>query len=88
VTRIVVVGAGFGGTHVAWNLERLCRDQQDLELLLVSRDNYFLMTPFLFEACSGALQLTHCSVPIRDYLRRTSFLEAVVDQVDLHMGPQ
>jgi NADH dehydrogenase len=78
-----VVGGGFGGTHVVWNLERLCHDQKDLEVVLVSRDNFFLMTPFLFEACSGAMQLTHCSVPIRDYLRRTNFLEAVVGQVDL-----
>jgi NADH dehydrogenase len=83
MTRIVVVGGGFGGAHVVWNLEKLCRHNQDVEVVLVSSDNYFLMTPFLFEACSGMLQPTHCSAPIRDYLRRTRFIEATVHRIDL-----
>jgi NADH dehydrogenase len=83
MARIVVVGGGFGGTHVVWNLERLCRHMKDVEVVLVSSNNYFLMTPFLFEACSGMLQPTHCSAPIRDYLRRSRFIEATVQHVDL-----
>ncbi len=72
VSRIVVVGGAWGGTHMVRNLETLCRRRHDVELVLVSRDNHFLMTPFLFEACSGSIELTHCSVPLRDYLRRTT----------------
>jgi NADH dehydrogenase len=68
---------------VVRNLEKLCRRRHDVELVLVSRDNYFLMTPFLFEAFSGSIELTHCSVPIRDYLRRASFVEAIVRHIDL-----
>src|SRR5208282_4058623 len=77
------VGGGFGGANVVRHLENLCRRRHDVDVTLVSRDNYFLMTPFLFEACSGTLELTHCSVPIRAFLRKTRFVEATVRSIDL-----
>jgi len=82
-TRIVIVGGGFGGAYVARHLERLGRRRPEVEVVLVSRDNFFLMTPLLFEACSGTLDFRHCSVPIRAMLRRTRFVEAAVRQIDL-----
>jgi NADH dehydrogenase len=82
-TRIVVLGGGFGGVTAVRELERLCGGRGDVELTLVSRDNFFVLTPFLFEACSGRLELRHCAQPIRPLLRRTRFLEAVVERVDV-----
>jgi NADH dehydrogenase len=82
-TRIVVVGGGFGGAQLMWRLEKLTRRRSDVQLTLVSRDNYFLMTPFLFEACSGVLELTHCAVSIRAFLRKCHFIKATVDRVDI-----
>jgi NADH dehydrogenase len=82
-TRIVILGGGFGGVYTARHLERLCKRRQGVEILLVSRDNFLLMTPLLFEVCSGALDARHCSFPIRDYLRSTRFIEATVQGVDL-----
>jgi NADH dehydrogenase len=41
------------------------------------------MTPLLFEAMSGTLEFRHCSVPIRDFLTRTNFIEATVDHIDV-----
>lgn len=73
-TRIVVAGGGFGGAYVVRHLERLFRGRSDVEIVLASRDNFFLMTPLLFEACSGTLDSRHCSVPIRDFLRNTRLL--------------
>ena len=52
--RIVILGGGFGGVYTAQHLESLCRRRQDIEIILVSRDNFLLMTPLLFEVCSGA----------------------------------
>ncbi len=82
-TRIVVAGGGFGGAFVVRHLERLCRRWKDVDIVLVSRDNYFLMTPLLFEACSGAVYFPHCSVPLRAFLRGTRFVEAAVRHIDL-----
>lgn len=81
--QIVVVGGGFGGVAVTRRLERLCRHRSDVEITLVSRDNFFVITPLLFEACSGRLELRHCAQPIRPALRRARFIEATADRVDV-----
>ena len=81
--RIVVLGGGFGGVAVTRQLERsLCARRRDVEITLVSRDNFFVLTPLLFEACSGTLELRHCAQPIRPLLRRSRFIEATVRSVD------
>src|SRR5438874_558875 len=82
-TRVVILGGGFGGVYTARHLEQLCKRRPDVEIVLVSRDNFLLMTPLLFEVCSGALDLRHCSFPIRAFLRTTRFVEATVQDVDL-----
>ena len=81
--RIVVLGGGFGGVTTARTLERLLRGRTDVDITLVSRENFFVLTPLLFEACSGRLELRHCAQPIRAALRRARFVEATVEGVDV-----
>jgi len=81
--RIVVLGGGFGGVATARHLERALRGHPGVEVTLVSRENFFVITPLLFEACSGRLELRHCAQPIRAALRRTRFVEATVERVDV-----
>jgi len=81
--RIVVLGGGFGGVTTARHLEHRLRRHADVEITLVSRENFFVVTPLLFEACSGRLELRHCAQPIRAALRRTRFIEATIDAVDV-----
>ena len=81
--RIVVLGGGFGGVATVRHLERLLRRRAGIELTLVSRENFFVMTPLLFEACTGRLELRHCAQPIRAALRWARFHEATVERVDL-----
>jgi NADH dehydrogenase len=38
-------GFGFGGIYAALELEKLKRRHIDVEVTLVTRDNYFLFTP-------------------------------------------
>jgi NADH dehydrogenase len=81
--RIVVLGGGWGGVTTVRHLERLFRGHTDVEITLVSRENFFVLTPLLFEACSGALELRHCAQPIRAALRWARFVEATVEHVDV-----
>jgi NADH dehydrogenase len=81
--RIVVLGGGFGGVATARHLERMVRRHPGVDITLVSRENFFVITPLLFEACSGRLELRHCAQPIRAALRRTRFVEAAVESVDV-----
>ena len=81
--RIVVLGGGFGGVTTVRHLERVLRRRTDIEITLVSRENFFVLTPLLFEACSGRLELRHCAQPIRASLQRARFIEATVALVDV-----
>ena len=81
--RIVVLGGGFGGVATVRHLERLLRRRTNVEITLVSRDNFFMLTPLLFEACSGMLELRHCAQPIRAALQRARFIEATVESVEV-----
>jgi NADH dehydrogenase len=81
--RILIIGGGFGGVYTARHLEGLLKRRSDVEIVLVSRDNFLLMTPLLFEVFSGTLDVRHCSFPIRAFLRTTRFVEAKVQGIDL-----
>jgi NADH dehydrogenase len=80
--RIVILGGGFGGVYTARHLERQLRGNRDVKVTLVSRDNYFLMTPLLFEAGTGVLDPRHAVTSIRRMLDRTEFVEAEVERID------
>jgi NADH dehydrogenase len=81
--RILILGGGFGGVYTARLLERLFKRRPDVEVVLVSRDNFLLMTPLLFEVFSGTLDVRDSSFPIRAFLRTTRFVEATVRGIDL-----
>src|SRR3954449_10954149 len=81
-TKIVILGGGFAGVTMARRLEQLCKRRRDVEIILVSRDNFVLMTPLLLEVCSGGAYARHCSLPSRAFLRTTRYVEATVQGVD------
>ena len=81
----MILGGGFGGLYTAKNLERRLRTDDKVEVTLVSRDNFFVMTPLLFEAGSGVLDPRHAVASIRTYLKRTHFVQAEIEHVDLDL---
>src|SRR4029077_17923557 len=81
--RILILGGGFGGVYTARHLAGLFKRRSDVEIVLVSRDNFVLMTPLLFEVFSGTLDVRDCSFPIRAFLRTTRFVKSSVQGIDL-----
>src|SRR5438067_1169432 len=81
--HIVIVGGGFAGVYTARHLQRLLRRREDVQVTLVSRNNYFLMTPLLFEAGSGVLEPRHSVTPIRPLFDKARFVEAEFEKIDL-----
>lgn len=79
----MVLGGGFGGVYTARELDRLTGGDRRFEITLISRVNYFLMTPLLFEAGSGILEPRHAVTPIRSMLQTARFVEAEVTHIDL-----
>ena len=83
--RVLVLGGGFAGVETARHLERLTRRRDDVEVWLVSRENFTLFTPLLPEVCSGMLEARHCVTALRAQLRRPSSwaVTADVEAIDL-----
>jgi len=83
--RILVLGGGFAGVETARHLEKLARRRDDVEVWLVSRENFTLFTPLLPEVCSGMLEARHCVTALRAQLRRPSSwaVTAEVERIDL-----
>ena len=81
--RILILGGGFGGVLAARRLERLCKNRSDVQITLISRDNFLLMTPLMFEACTGTLELRHCSVAIRPFFHSVRYIEGIVENIDV-----
>jgi NADH dehydrogenase len=83
--RVLVLGGGFAGVETARHLERLTRRRDDVEVWLVSRENFSLFTPLLPEVCSGQLEARHCVTALRAQLRSPSSwaVTAEVEEIDL-----
>ena len=83
--RIVVLGAGFGGMQASIELERLFRQDPDIEIVLVNDQNYFLFTPLLPQIASSYINPRHIVQPVRDIRgrRRFRFLRDDVRAIDL-----
>src|SRR5689334_8438349 len=81
--RVVVLGGGFGGVYAARHLERLFARRSDVEITLVSRDNFFLFTPMLHEVAASDLDITHIVSPLRTLLKRTTIFIGDVESIDL-----
>ncbi len=82
-TRILILGGGFAGLSTALWLERFLRREDNVEIVLMDRNNFSLFTPMLPEVASGGIEAKHIVVPIRACLRRARFQQAEVAIIDL-----
>jgi NADH dehydrogenase len=81
---VLILGGGFAGVMTAQALEKRLGNRRDVEIWLVSRDNFMLFTPLLPEVCSGSLEPRHVVTPLRGMVRHESTwcITAEVDQID------
>jgi NADH dehydrogenase len=82
LTRIVIVGGGFGGVGTTQRLEKLISQDERFDVTLLSESNYLLFTPMLPEVASSALLAQHISTPVRAACPNTRFLRATVSGID------
>ncbi|MEK7649101.1 MAG: NAD(P)/FAD-dependent oxidoreductase [Patescibacteria group bacterium] len=64
-TRILILGAGFGGVYTYKHLHKLFCGTKDVEIVIVNEHNYFLFTPFLHEIATGGISPEHALEPLR-----------------------
>jgi len=54
-TRIVIAGGGFAGLYAAMHFDKRLARRADVEVTLISRENFILFTPMLHEVAAGDL---------------------------------
>ncbi len=81
--RILILGGGFAGIYTALHLEKIFAKDEDVDITLVNRDNFFLFTPMLAEVPSSSIEAKHVISPIRAFFNKASFQEAEVHSIDL-----
>jgi NADH dehydrogenase len=81
--RIVILGGGFAGVYTALRLEKTLARDPDIEIILVSRDNFLLFTPMLHEVSTGELAPTDIVNPLRKLLRRVNLFVGEVESINL-----
>src|SRR5712692_9965028 len=83
--RIVIAGGGFAGVTTALELARRCAGVLPIQITLLSNRNFFLFTPMLAEAATGAVETRHVLYPIRPLCGAwgIEFAEMAVESIDL-----
>jgi NADH dehydrogenase len=83
-TRIVIAGGGFAGLYAAIHFDKRLARRADVEVMLISRENFILFTPMLHEVAAGDLYPGDIVNPLRRILRHVKFFDADVQAVDLN----
>ena len=81
--RVVILGGGFAGIYAAMELEKAVGKGEDIEIVLVNRENYFVFQPMLPEVISGTIGILDVVSPIRRLLPRTDLHVRDVEEIDL-----
>ena len=80
--RVLILGGGFGGLHAALRFERELKRNQNIEVTLISLDNYSLFTPMLHEVATADLDPASIVVPMHKLLRRVNFVSGKISGID------
>jgi NADH:quinone reductase (non-electrogenic) len=81
--RIIVLGSGFAGIEVLRKLQKTFTRDKEIEIILVSKDNFLLFTPMLPEVSTGMVETRHILTPVRSFCKKAIFYQAEVESIDL-----
>jgi NADH:quinone reductase (non-electrogenic) len=76
-TRVVVVGAGFGGLNVALSLAKA-----PVAVTIVDRKNHHTFQPLLYQVATGGLSPGEIAAPVRGVFRGDSNIVTLLEEVE------
>jgi NADH dehydrogenase len=76
-SRVVVIGAGFGGINAATGLRRV-----GVDVTVIDRRNYHLFQPLLYQVATAGLSPAQVAMPIRHILRRQKNTTVLMERVE------
>ncbi len=65
------MGGGFAGIKILQQLQKEFQDNIDIDITIVSRDNFFLFIPMLPEVVASAIETRHILTPIRSFCKKS-----------------
>ena len=80
--KIVILGGGFAGVECTRQLESSFGDDPEIEIVMISEDNFLLFTPMLPQVASGMIETRHIVLPIRTICQKTKFYEGRIKNID------
>lgn len=81
--RILILGGGFAGVYTAMYLDKLLGADPNIEIALVSRENYFVFQPMLAEVISGNISILDTVSPIHRLVPRCRLYIREIQSIDL-----
>ncbi len=75
-TKVVIVGAGFGGLFAT-----RCLRGADVDITLIDRHNYHLFQPLLYQVATAGLAPSDVAWPIRGIVRTQQNVTVVLGEV-------
>jgi len=76
-TKVIVIGAGFGGLNCALGLEKA-----DADVSVIDRTNHHLFQPLLYQIATCALSPGDIAVPIREVLHKQKNTTCIMGNVE------
>jgi NADH dehydrogenase len=80
--KIAVLGGGYGGVECTRKLEEFFEGDENVEIVLISEDNFLLFTPMLPQVAAGMLATRDIVMPIRTIIKKTKFYEGRIKNID------
>jgi NADH dehydrogenase len=74
--KVVIIGAGFGGLFMARQLAK-----EDLEILVIDRNNYHLFTPLLYQVATCGLNVHDVAMPTRQIFAQEDNIDFMLAEV-------
>ena len=81
--KIIILGGGYAGVGVLEKIQNRFEKNVDVDISIISENNYFLHTPMLPELSTGTIEPRHIATPIRNFCKRARFYQAKISQIDL-----
>ena len=65
--RIIILGSGFAAIETLKKLQKKYKKNNNIDIKIISKDNYLLFTPMLPEVFSGMIEPIHILTPVRSF---------------------
>ena len=80
--QVIILGSGFAGIEVLKRVQKKFKKNSQVQITLVSKDNFLLFTPMLPEVASGMIETRHIVTPVREFCKKATFYDVSVQSID------